>query len=159
MIFGNLKSWDQESKAYPEIIQKAVKYLQENDFTKMEAGKYEIDGDKLFASIMDKETSPKETRAPEAHVIYTDIQFVVSGKEVIGFAKKSDALVVKEDKLQEKDIIKYTNEVPNEMELKLLPGDFAIFLPDDIHRPLCAFDEPGKVRKVVVKVKVSELYI
>ncbi|WP_058486187.1 YhcH/YjgK/YiaL family protein [Defluviitalea phaphyphila] len=157
MIFGNLKSWDQESSMYPDILQNAIKFLQENDFTTMEAKKYEIDGDKLFAMVMDKETSPKEERAPEAHVDYVDIQFLVSGKEIIGFAKKTDGLVVKEDKLKEKDIIKYTNEVPNEMELKLFPGDFAVFFPEDIHRPLCAFDTPGKVRKVVVKVKVSEL--
>ncbi|NLM13342.1 MAG: DUF386 domain-containing protein [Epulopiscium sp.] len=158
MIFGNLKSWDQESKMYPEILQKAIQFLKENDFTNMEAKKYEIDGDRLFATVMDKETAPKEQRAPEAHMAYADIQFMVSGKEVIGFAKKTDGLVVTEDKLQEKDVIKYTNEVPNEIDLKLLPGDFAIFFPEDIHRPLCAFDEPGKVRKVVVKIKVSEIF-
>lgn len=157
MIYGNLKSWDDEKQAYSPAIQKAVAFLQENDFSKLEEGKYEIDGDNIFAMIMDKESEAKEKRAPEAHVKYIDVQFVASGKEIIGFAKKSDGLVVKEDNLEAKDIVKYTNEVPNEIDLQLLPGEFGIFFPDDIHRPLCAFDGPQKVRKVVVKIAVAAL--
>ncbi|TCT12994.1 YhcH/YjgK/YiaL family protein [Natranaerovirga pectinivora] len=157
MIFSNLKTWDNEKSAYSETIRKAVAFLQEKDCSKLEEGKHVIDGDKIFANVMDKVTESKEKRAPEAHIKYIDIQYVESGIEVIGFAKMSDELVVAEDSLEAKDLIKYTNEVPNEVDLKLLPGDFGIFFPDDVHRPLCAFDGPANVRKVVIKVAVDAL--
>ncbi len=157
MIFGNLKSWDKEKHVYSEAIQRGINYLIENDFMSMEEGNYKIYEDKIFAMVMDKETEPKKNRAPEAHEKYVDIQHLVSGKEIIGFAKMCDELVVKEDKLEEKDVVKYTNEVPNEVDLKLLPGDFAIFFPNDVHRPQCEFGGEQKVRKVVVKIDVSVL--
>lgn len=157
MVFGSLKTWDSEKNAYSETIQKAIDYLKSNDFTTFEEGKYEIEGKDLFAMVMDKTTEPKEKRAPEAHVKYIDVQHVVSGREVIGFAKKSEDLVVKEDMLEEKDLIKYTNEVPDEVDLVLMPGDFGIFFPEDIHRPQCAFDGPEAVRKVVMKIAVKAL--
>lgn len=157
MIFGNIKTWDEEKHIYSNTIQKAMSYLQENDFTTFEPGKYEIDGKNIFASVIDTETEPKENRAPEAHIKYVDIQYLVSGKESMGFAKLSDNLTVKEDKLEEKDVIKYTNDVPNEVDIKLVPGDFAIFFPSDVHRPLCAFDGVQSIRKVVVKIAVSAL--
>ena len=37
------------------------------------------------------------------------------------------------------------------------PGNFAVFFPEDIHRPGCADGQSGKIRKIVVKVAVSEL--
>ncbi|TCK93256.1 YhcH/YjgK/YiaL family protein [Natranaerovirga hydrolytica] len=157
MIFSNLKTWEKEKAAYSETIQKAVDFLINTDCSKLEEGKHVIDGDKIFANVMDKVTQEKEKRAPEAHIKYIDVQYLDSGKEIIGYAKTSDALVVKEDNLEAKDVVKYTNEVPNEIDLQLLPGDFGIFFPEDIHRPLCAFGEPANVRKVVVKIAVDAL--
>ena len=124
MILENLKTWDRVKHHYGESLQKAVAFLKENDFTKMEPGKYEIDGDRIYASLVDKETSPKEKRAPESHERYIDIQFLVSGREIIGYAKKSNDLVIKEDMLAEKDLIKYTNDVPNEIDLKIITRGF-----------------------------------
>ncbi|MGL4893098.1 MAG: YhcH/YjgK/YiaL family protein, partial [Aeromonas veronii] len=36
--------------------------------------------------------------------------------------------------------------------LALQPGDFAIFWPGELHRPLCTPNQPAQVKKLVVKV-------
>jgi len=41
--------------------------------------------------------------------------------------------------------------------LYMTPGSFAILLPNDVHRPCCAVDQPMPIRKVVVKVRVALL--
>ena len=64
--------------------------------------------------------------------------------------------VVAEDLLAERDLLFYAG-VENESMLTMTPGSFAVFLPSDVHRPGVALDEPTKVRKVVVKVRLSLL--
>jgi len=36
-------------------------------------------------------------------------------------------------------------------------GDFVVFYPGEVHKPLCAVGEPAHVRKAVVKMNVSAL--
>lgn len=44
-----------------------------------------------------------------------------------------------------------------EQPVVLQEGDFIIFYPGEVHKPLCAVGEPTHVRKAVVKMLVSEL--
>ena len=37
----------------------------------------------------------------------------------------------------------------------LSEGDFVVFWPGEVHKPLCAAGAPAKVRKVVVKMLVE----
>ncbi|MGS6541321.1 YhcH/YjgK/YiaL family protein, partial [Enterobacter intestinihominis] len=37
----------------------------------------------------------------------------------------------------------------------LSEGDFVVFYPGEVHKPLCAVGPPDKVRKVVVKMLVE----
>ena len=56
---------------------------------------------------------------------------------------------------EEKDVAFYKN-IENASKLVLKDGDFAIFFPEDAHKPCCALNnEPSKVKKVVVKVAVA----
>ena len=43
MIFSSINSKDDFTN-YPKAVQRAIKYLKENDFVNMEAGVYEIEG-------------------------------------------------------------------------------------------------------------------
>ena len=42
----------------------------------------------------------------------------------------------------------------NPTVLTLSAGDFAVFYPQDLHKPCLALNEPAKVQKIVVKVKI-----
>ena len=64
---------------------------------------------------------------------------------------KVEGLEVEEDLRPESDMIFY-KETLNGSNIKFTNGDYAIFFPEDAHRPGCAFGECSKVKKIVVKV-------
>ena len=84
------------------------------------------------------------------------VQFLVRGREKIGVASDTGNNGVAEDLLAERDLL-FCKTMENESTLTMTPGSFAVFLPTDVHRPGCAFDQPEAIRKVVVKVRVSLL--
>ncbi len=131
-------------------LQKGFEFLKNNDLSKLEAGKYEIDGKEVFATVSEYETKEHQDCRLEAHQLYADIQCLVSGNEFIGFATLSDQPVLTEYN-PEKDIVFFSGE---STLLPLEPGMFAVFFPQDVHRPCMQVDGPSKVKKVVVKVRM-----
>lgn len=80
MIFSSIHTKD-DFKNYPAAVQRAIEYLKNNDFTKMETGVYEIEGKLMYAQVFDAETEPLEARKPEYHEKYLDVQFLVTGQQ------------------------------------------------------------------------------
>lgn len=154
-MFGSVKNIANIS-VYPVAIQRALQYLQETDFMQMEAGSYEIEGKQLFAQVIDTTTGKLEERFPEIHRKYIDVQFLVQGSEAIGFVTDNGQNEIKEDALAERDVLFYHN-VENENFIEMLPGSFAVFYPNDVHRPNCNVQEETAIRKVIVKVSTELL--
>lgn len=154
MFFGHISKVNK--KQYPAAIQLALDYLAATDFDKVEAGRYPIKGDLIYAQVLDLETKDKSAVLPEVHRKYLDVQYLHAGKERIGVTPDLGNNPVAQDYDEERDILFYT-DVQNEVELIMRPGNFAVFFPEDIHRPGCADGQSGKIRKIVVKVAVSEL--
>ena len=85
MIYGNINAKETEA-AYTPVIRKALDILRTTDVSEMHHGKYPIDGDKLILQINEITTGPKETKRPEIHRQYIDVQYMVHGHELIGFS-------------------------------------------------------------------------
>ena len=153
MIFGNLENLGNITM-YPEAIQKALSYLKEHDFTDMPSGNYELQGRDLYAQVFERMTVPAEQSEAEVHRKYIDLQYLVRGHEQIGYAPDVLTYEVKEDKLEEKDVLFYKN-VERETFLEMKEKDFAVFFPNDIHRPTCMYEEQEVVKKVVLKISVD----
>ncbi len=158
MIFGNLGNLSKDKAYLAEALVKGLDYLQKTDFSKVAVGKYEIDGSSIFALVQEYQTAPKAEKKAEAHAKYIDIQYIDQGDEVISFALFSPESEVKENLLEQKDAI-YYQTVKGEMDLHLSKGMYAIFFPDEIHRPGCNYQSGGQVRKVVVKIAMSLLEV
>lgn len=156
MIFGDINNINDMEKIYSDSIMKAINYLKSNDFLNMEPGVYEIDGKNIYAQVVEKTTKERFDAKPEVHREYIDVQFSVEGKEIIGFARDNSNNKVSEDLLKEDDVMFYEN-VEGETDLIMNPGNFAIFFPNDIHRPWCAYKETCTIRKVNVKINVKVL--
>jgi YhcH/YjgK/YiaL family protein len=154
MIYGNINNLEFIENVYAKPLVKAINYLKNTDFNSLQPGKYEIEGTEIFANVMDTYTAVKSEIRPEVHCKYVDVQFLVEGKEIIGFAKETNKNKVSEDLLDEKDIKFYEN-VENEIELIMNPGNFAVFFPDDVHRPNCSHEGKQNIKKVVVKIHVD----
>ena len=58
------------------------------------------------------------------------------------------------DWLADKDIA-FLPQGEQEKTVVLQEGDFVVFYPGEVHKPLCAVGENAKVRKVVVKMLVA----
>lgn len=148
MVKGNLTNNGQFHSLHP-LFAKAFDYLQSTDFAEYDEGKYPIDGNDMYASISEYVT--KSDGQLEGHLEYIDIQYIVSGSEIIGYAKKND----------QPEIIPYSNERDIAFyegvyePIKVEAGDFVVFFPDDLHLPCLKCDKPSVVKKVVVKVRVN----
>lgn len=156
MIFGNVHDAQDILAWLPAPLRMAVSHLKDTNFDALPAGRYDLAGDDMFVLVQDATTKAKEEQKPEVHRKYVDVQFLVRGREAMGVAVDTGRNKVDADFLAERDLLFY-EDMENESTLRLKPGDFAIFFPSDVHRPLCLVEGPEDIRKVVVKVRVSSL--
>lgn len=156
MIFGNVKDLETSFAWLPAPLKTAVEHLRKTDFDSLPAGNYDLQGRDIYVQVIDLSTKPFAETRPEVHREYIDVQFLVRGREKIGVASDTGANAVAEDLLGQRDLLFYAG-CENESMLTMTPGSFAVFLPTDVHRPACAFDQPEPIRKVVVKVRRSLL--
>lgn len=147
MIFDKLKN-AQIYFPIGEKIKKALQYLTETDFSQLEPGKYEIDGENIFALVQSYNTKPFTAVKWEAHKKYIDVQYIVEGREKIGFTE-SVKVIMMEEYNEEKDYAVYKGDGNF---LIAEEGNFAILYPTDIHMTGIAINIPKQVKKVVVKV-------
>ncbi|MFH2105631.1 MAG: YhcH/YjgK/YiaL family protein [Candidatus Micrarchaeota archaeon] len=145
------KSGRGSNNSEQKAIKEAINYLLKTDFSKMENGKHPIKGEEMFALISEYETLPKEEKDPESHIKFIDIHRMINGEENIGVSSKGR----KKGKYNaDKDFLAY-DSVEDEEFIMIRQGTFAIFFPNDIHRPGVAIGENKKVRKCVVKISVG----
>jgi YhcH/YjgK/YiaL family protein len=140
--FKNRERWD-----------KAFNFLKSHDLSNMEVKRYDIDGDNLYAPISEYITKNPEDAKYEAHQKYIDIQYVISGKELIGIApaSKLKEVLAPYDASKDVELMSVDGGVNHNAD----PGKFFILFPDDLHSPGLKDGENSPVRKVVVKVKIN----
>ncbi|MFC5700140.1 YhcH/YjgK/YiaL family protein [Cohnella faecalis] len=152
MIFGDTgMTKTGEFGALHPVLRDALLRLERTDLKGMEPGKYEWDGDRLFLLVQESVTAPKTAKKPESHRRYVDIQLLIEGEEWIGYARKSVSHLSCEDELDAKDYALY-EDPEDEIGLILRPGKFAIFFPDELHRPCVCLEAPVRIKKAVVKI-------
>ena len=118
-----------------------------NALTSLEAATYPLSGgNRFFVAV-------GTTKAPdlaEAHRNYLDIQYIVKGKEVMGWADLADCKLEGEFN-EAKDVGKYSGE----FEYITIPeGVCYVAFPEDAHMPGRHLEVPNDFVKVVVKLKV-----
>ena len=152
MIAGNKKDIAKLLPYVSERLGKALRYIVETDFTNVENGKYDLDGDKVFVQINRYTTEAKDSKKPESHVAYIDVQYLGEGTEKIYYTAKADTHKVIEDYAAERDLLFYADAGERD-SVTLGDGVFAIFFPWELHRPGCHAVHGGfNVQKIVVKV-------
>ena len=151
MILDTLSQWRQYNPISPRF-EKAFSFLEQvTDETPL--GRHAIAGDDVFAFVQQHATKPVQECKYEVHRKYIDVQYIHRGREVIYWAELSRLTVVTMPFDVEADAALY-DLVPEGVPLLIRAGQFAVLFPEDGHVPSCAWDQPGEVLKVVVKVRV-----
>ena len=128
----------------------AFQYLQNTDLSRIEPGKYEIDGSNVYALVQEYETKPREKGRWEAHRQYMDVQYVFKGVERIGYANLEHLKALQYD--EAKDFLALSGDGDFFI---VREGTFVILAPQDGHMPGIALTGPQLVKKVVVKVRLA----
>ena len=98
-----------------------------------EPGRYELDGDKVFANVSSYKTKPREGAQFEAHRKYADLQAVISGTELIGWSPPDSLKEESESFSGGGDIAFYSGG--SMLDVVLPAGYFVLLLPGDAHMP------------------------
>jgi len=152
MILGSMSSWEIQSKYENKVIVRAMEELQRILKDNPPLGLTEINGDLMYVSIMEFDAKSPEGHLAEKHESYIDLQYLITGEETIGYFSLRDGIVTAKDYDREQDYALYA-PVSDENLLHLKPGMFAIFFPNDIHRP--GMGQAGKIKKAVVKIHID----
>ena len=134
----------------PERWDRAFEYLTSQDLSGLQAGIYELDGKDVYASVQEYNSKNPEDALYESHKTYTDLQYIITGEELIGLTDLS-ATTVKTPYDTGKDVAFYHAEKGRPLLAK--PGTFFLFFPDDVHRPSMKVNENAPVKKLVIKIK------
>lgn len=148
MIKGSLSELTSET-VIDNKINSGLNYLKNTNISELKDGKYVI-SDNMYVNIQTYTT--KNDADYEAHRLYADIQYIISGEENIGVTDYSSCSTTKVYN-EESDIefLKGDGEYIN-----LKEGEYLILYPEDAHKPSISVDKlnPAKVRKAVVKIKL-----
>jgi YhcH/YjgK/YiaL family protein len=137
----------------PERWKKAFAFMQDNDLKKLEAKRYDIDGDNLYVLVSEYNSKDPKTTRFEAHKKYIDIQYVVSGNEQMGITplKEQDAVLQAYDASKDIEFL----SVKKSKMVDATPANFLVFFPEDAHMPGVMNKTSVPVKKAVVKLKID----
>jgi biofilm protein TabA len=131
-------------------FQKAFDFLIQN--SNPEPGRYEIDGDRIYATRQTCKLSGEGSGSFEAHRNFIDIQYIVRSGESFRYAH-ADTLSELTSYDEKKDAQRFLGDGS---VITLREGDFIVLFPDDAHLACISPTEDGvSSEKIVVKVAAS----
>ncbi len=125
----------------------AFDFLRRPDLKRLPVGKYEIDGEHVFAMIAREHGRKREDARLETHRTHIDIQMILSGTDTMGWKPLVSCKTPTEAYDPERDL-QFFEDTPDAW-IDVAAGAFAIFFPEDAHMPLIS---SGQIHKVVVKI-------
>ena len=134
----------------PKLWDAAFAFLRDSNLKEIKPGKYPIIGDQVFANVTEAPSHAREEVKWESHKNYIDLQYIISGKEMIGIEDTSKATITKP---YTTDVINYTAEGKYYISD---PDQFFLFFPNNAHRPTIKVDGYDVVKKIVIKIQTAK---
>ncbi len=148
MIISNLQHSERIEPLHP-LFKKAFDYIKSHDLLHTPCGRIEIEGDRLFINNANPNLVSADAQVLEMHRKYIDIHVLLEGEETIGWKAVED--IANETKPYDATADCALFAEPAQVYATLRPGQFMIVWPEDPHAPVIG---TGKVRKIIVKVKI-----
>ena len=133
-------------------IAEALLYIQDNDLSKVQPGRYEINHDKLVLIVSDSENTNLDECKLEGHRKYIDLQYWIDGSELMGHEILNSQQILLE--YNEKTDCAFYNCIASYS--RLLSGMFVIYFPTDLHTAVVDPLAQGRVKKAVFKIRTED---
>ncbi len=140
LYFDKLPGFEKVEKAYNDFIS-----------APFAEGRIDIDGDNLWCNVASYTVNPDNPLKYEAHKEYADVQVMVDGEEIFGWANTKECNIT-EDFKEGCDIA--FMDAPKGQFFELRKGYFAVFFPEDAHAPCRKSENSDTAHKLVFKVKL-----
>lgn len=151
MIADKLSNISQYKKLLPQLFEVEKFIHTHRNEEDMQNRKYLIDEDNVFALVQEYVTRESKEIKWETHRNYIDVQFILKGKEAIGYVPIEE-LTLNEGFFGQNDIAFYSGP-ESYTNITLSEGMFAIFFPGEGHLPCCINEAATNVKKIVFKIK------
>jgi biofilm protein TabA len=148
MILDSLENATRYHNLHPGFRQ-GFEFLARPNLAALDSGKYELNGEQVFALVNRDPGRGRAGARLEAHRKYIDIQFLVAGSEEIGWRPTCECHQLTDPYDPSRDIMFFAD--PSQAWIILPVGKFMIFYPEDAHAPLAS---TGENVKAVIKVAV-----
>jgi len=149
MILDALSSSSRYEALGPRFAQ-AFRWLRMVNPAHLADGRTELDGDNVYVLVERDLTRPLSKVKWEAHKKYAAIHYMVEGLEAVFWEVLSQTKIKDYD--EDTDTVRL--DADTWVDLELPAGQFAVFFPEDAHRP--GIEVPGSepVCKLIVMVKL-----
>jgi YhcH/YjgK/YiaL family protein len=111
----------------------------------------ELRGREVYVNVHGYDTLSATQRRWESHRQTIDVQYCISGGEVIDWLP-AGALAPQNDYGADKDTEHWQSSATRPTQLVMTPGTFVLFLAGELHRPKLHDGTNAAVRKLVVKI-------
>ncbi len=147
-VFTPTSAEAEELGAYNPLFAKLFDYLQTHRLDTMQAGRYEIDDERLLLMLNINELKTREEALLEVHDRYYDLQIALRIDETFGLSNRSACLSPRGEMDPKADILFFDDQP--ERYVTLRPGEAIILSPEMAHAPLIG---EGEQFKAVFKIK------
>ena len=145
MVLDTLENLERYASLNP-LFADVVDFLKKNNIAEHEQGKVVLKENELLVNFSTASGKKENEARLETHDKMLDIQIPLNCTEIMGYTPRTK--LPAETYNPVKDITFYNG--PAEQYIKVEPGMFAIFFPEDGHAP-CISDEK-EIKKVIFKV-------
>ena len=150
MIIDTVKNAQTYARVHPKMEQ-AMEFIRDCMENEMTSGRYELDGEGMYALVMNYEPRERDNPRYESHEKYIDIQCIVRGSEYQWCASREEAALTAEYDAA-KDVAFHEFKEQGH-RLHLTAGTFAVYFPQDVHLPGMPDGTTEECTRVVVKIK------
>ena len=150
MISDVLANADRYAPVHP-LFAECFAFLRHTDLDALPVGRQPLGSRGCTVIVNVAKLKTKEVARLEGHRAFIDIQYMVAGEELIGYAPRAHCAEISDDVANDFQELQGTAEFQT-----LRPGCFAIYFPEDAHQPSIGTGaHTGPVRKIVIKVPVQ----
>lgn len=127
-------------------------WIRDNDVTALDIGRYDLVPGRLWINVNEYIPLKAEDAKIESHRKFIDLQYIFAGEEFLGLVDKATPEAPYDEDndrtffTPDEDVVYHRSD----------PTRFFLFFPTDKHQPsVRTCENPGMIRKIVVKIEYS----